>query len=84
MPIHSMGTGELASQGVLTVISAFPARSCLKHDRHLREFARRVTLEYLQQKIGSLVGEQSAVVVIHGGIAREARRDPRCRGTARP
>lgn len=32
------------------------------------------TLEYLQQKIGALVGDPSAVVVIHGGIAREARR----------
>ncbi|NKK80759.1 helicase-related protein [Rhizobium leguminosarum] len=45
------------------------------------------TLEYLQQKIGALVGDPSAVVVIHGGIAREARRaaiaafnsDPRVR-----
>ncbi len=32
------------------------------------------TLEYLQQKIGALVGDPSSVVVIHGGIAREARR----------
>lgn len=32
------------------------------------------TLEYLQQKITALVGESAAVVVIHGGIAREARR----------
>ncbi|TGQ89973.1 DUF3883 domain-containing protein [Mesorhizobium sp. M8A.F.Ca.ET.208.01.1.1] len=32
------------------------------------------TLEYLQQKIAALVGDPSAVVVIHGGIAREARR----------
>jgi superfamily II DNA or RNA helicase len=32
------------------------------------------TLEYLQQKIVSRVGDPAAVVVIHGGIAREARR----------
>lgn len=32
------------------------------------------TLEYLQQKITSLVGDPAAVVVIHGGVAREARR----------
>jgi SNF2 family DNA or RNA helicase len=32
------------------------------------------TLEYLQQKITARVGESDAVVVIHGGIAREARR----------
>ena len=32
------------------------------------------TLEYLQQKITARVGEAAAVVVIHGGIAREARR----------
>ena len=32
------------------------------------------TLEYLQQKIGALVGDPASVVVIHGGIAREARR----------
>jgi superfamily II DNA or RNA helicase len=32
------------------------------------------TLEYLQQKITARVGESAAVVVIHGGIAREARR----------
>jgi superfamily II DNA or RNA helicase len=32
------------------------------------------TLEYLQQKIMARVGESAAVVVIHGGIAREARR----------
>lgn len=32
------------------------------------------TLEYLQQKIGTLIGDPTAVVVIHGGIAREARR----------
>ena len=45
------------------------------------------TLEYLQQKISALIGDPSAVVVIHGGIAREARRgaiaafnsDPRVR-----
>ncbi len=32
------------------------------------------TLEYLQQKIVGRVGDPAAVVVIHGGIAREARR----------
>jgi hypothetical protein len=34
----------------------------------------RDTLEYLQQKIAARIGDPSAVVVIHGGIAREARR----------
>src|SRR5690242_6558009 len=34
----------------------------------------RDTLEYLQQKITARVGDSAAVVVIHGGIAREARR----------
>ncbi|MFH0298064.1 DUF3883 domain-containing protein [Bradyrhizobium sp. 31Argb] len=33
----------------------------------------RDTLEYLQQKIGGVAGAES-VVVIHGGVAREARR----------
>ena len=32
------------------------------------------TLEYLAQKITARVGDPSAVVVIHGGVAREARR----------
>jgi SNF2 family DNA or RNA helicase len=32
------------------------------------------TLEYLQQKITARLGEPGSVVVIHGGIAREARR----------
>lgn len=32
------------------------------------------TLEYLQQKIAARIGDPVAVVVIHGGIAREARR----------
>jgi SNF2 family DNA or RNA helicase len=32
------------------------------------------TLDYLQQKIVSRIGDPAAVVVIHGGIAREARR----------
>ena len=32
------------------------------------------TLEYLQQKIVARIGDPAAVVVIHGGIAREARR----------
>ena len=32
------------------------------------------TLEYLQQKIAARIGDPSAVVVIHGGVAREARR----------
>lgn len=32
------------------------------------------TLEFLQQKITAKVGDPAAVVVIHGGIAREARR----------
>ena len=32
------------------------------------------TLEYLQQKITARVGDPACVVVIHGGIAREARR----------
>ncbi len=32
------------------------------------------TLEYLQQKIAARIGEPGAVMVIHGGIAREARR----------
>lgn len=32
------------------------------------------TLEYLQAKIAALVGDPSAVVVIHGGVPREARR----------
>lgn len=34
----------------------------------------RDTLEYLQQKIAARIGDPRAVVVIHGGIAREARR----------
>lgn len=34
----------------------------------------RDTLDYLQQKITARVGDPAAVVVIHGGIAREARR----------
>jgi superfamily II DNA or RNA helicase len=32
------------------------------------------TLDYLQQKIAARTGDPSSVVVIHGGIAREARR----------
>jgi hypothetical protein len=32
------------------------------------------TLEYLQQKIAARIGDPAAVVVVHGGIAREARR----------
>lgn len=32
------------------------------------------TLEFLQQKIAARVGDPAAVVVIHGGVAREARR----------
>lgn len=32
------------------------------------------TLEYLQQKIVARMGDPGAVVVIHGGVAREARR----------
>ena len=32
------------------------------------------TLEYLQQKITARIGDPAAVVVVHGGIAREARR----------
>ncbi|PBB91719.1 RNA helicase [Mesorhizobium sp. WSM3864] len=32
------------------------------------------TLEYLQQKIATRIGDPATVVVIHGGIAREARR----------
>jgi superfamily II DNA or RNA helicase len=32
------------------------------------------TLEYLQQKIAARTGDPSSVTVIHGGIAREARR----------
>lgn len=32
------------------------------------------TLDYLQQKIAARTGEPTSVVVIHGGIAREARR----------
>lgn len=32
------------------------------------------TLEYLQQKITARIGDPNAVVVIHGGVAREARR----------
>ncbi len=32
------------------------------------------TLEYLQQKIVGRLGDPAAVVVIHGGVAREARR----------
>jgi superfamily II DNA or RNA helicase len=34
----------------------------------------RDTLDYLQQKIAGTIGDPAAVVVIHGGIAREARR----------
>ena len=32
------------------------------------------TLDYLQQKITARIGDPAAVVVVHGGIAREARR----------
>lgn len=32
------------------------------------------TLEYLHQKISARIGDPAAVVVIHGGVAREARR----------
>ena len=32
------------------------------------------TLEYLAQKIGGRIGDPAAVVTIHGGVAREARR----------
>lgn len=34
----------------------------------------RDTLEYLRQKISTRIGDSTAVVVIHGGVAREARR----------
>ncbi len=34
----------------------------------------RDTLDYLQQKIAGTIGDPAAVVVIHGGTAREARR----------
>ena len=34
----------------------------------------RDTLDYLAQKIAARIGEPAAVVVVHGGIAREARR----------
>ena len=34
----------------------------------------RDTLDYLAQKIASRTGDPAAVVVIHGGVAREARR----------
>ena len=34
----------------------------------------RDTLDYLAQKIAARIGEPAAIVVIHGGIAREARR----------
>lgn len=34
----------------------------------------RDTLEYLQRKIATRIGDPEAVAVIHGGIAREARR----------
>jgi len=34
----------------------------------------RDTLNYLNQKIGSLLGRQTAIVMIHGGLGREERR----------
>jgi SNF2 family DNA or RNA helicase len=34
----------------------------------------RDTLDYLNQKIGSRLGDPASIVVIHGGLAREARR----------
>jgi superfamily II DNA or RNA helicase len=34
----------------------------------------RDTLDYLAQKIGSCLGDPKSIVVIHGGVAREARR----------
>jgi SNF2 family DNA or RNA helicase len=34
----------------------------------------RDTLDYLAQKIAARIGDSAAVVVIHGGIAREARK----------
>jgi SNF2 family DNA or RNA helicase len=34
----------------------------------------RDTLDYLAQKIGSRLGDPASIVVIHGGVAREARR----------
>jgi superfamily II DNA or RNA helicase len=34
----------------------------------------RDTLDYLAQKIAARIGEPAAIVVVHGGIAREARR----------
>jgi SNF2 family DNA or RNA helicase len=34
----------------------------------------RDTLDYLAQKIAARIGESAAVVVVHGGVAREARR----------
>jgi len=34
----------------------------------------RDTLDYLAQKIAARIGEPAAVVVVHGGVAREARR----------
>jgi superfamily II DNA/RNA helicase len=34
----------------------------------------RDTLDYLAQKIAARIGEPAAVVMVHGGVAREARR----------
>jgi SNF2 family DNA or RNA helicase len=34
----------------------------------------RDTLDYLAQKIAARIGEPAAIVVVHGGVAREARR----------
>ncbi len=42
------------------------------------------TLEYLQHKIAARVGDPASVVVIHGGIAREARRAGICRSPRSP
>ena len=58
-------------------VGGFPDDSCRRPGlrRKIIIFTEpRDTLEYLHQKIVGAIGEPAAVVVIHGGIAREARR----------
>jgi hypothetical protein len=59
--------GEASSDGAGSALKSSPAQKLVLFTEH------RDTLNYLEQRITTMLGRKEAVVCIHGGMGREER-----------
>ena len=65
--------GRTGEPAILAVAGAIPRPAASPHQKLVVFTEHRDTLRYLQERITTLLGRQTSVVVIHGSVGREER-----------